>query len=241
MNAIKRNIPNIITLTNLFCGLCAILFSFEGNLEVSAVFIFGGALFDFFDGLMARFLKISSELGKQLDSFADLVTFGIAPGMILFQLFYFKYSNSFFQSNFQDSLFFTALIALFIPICSAIRLAKFNIDSRQKISFIGLPTPAVGVFIAALPLIEKYQDLPIFTDFKFLILISLALPLLLVANIPLFSLKFSKTENLNSRVNIFRIILIISAVNLLFFFWFAAIPFIVILYLILAILNNLIT
>ena len=90
MNAIKRNIPNIITLTNLFCGLCAILFAFEGNLTVSSVFIFCGALFDFFDGLIARVLKVSGELGKQLDSFADSVTFGVAPGMILFQLFYFR-------------------------------------------------------------------------------------------------------------------------------------------------------
>ena len=239
MNAIKRNIPNIITLTNLFCGLCSILFAFEGNLEVSSVFIFSGALFDFFDGLIARWLKVSGELGRQLDSFADLVTFGIAPGMILFQLFYVRCSDGFFQSDFQNSLFLTALIALFIPVFSAIRLAKFNIDSRQKTSFIGLPTPTVGMFIAALPLIEKYQDFPIFTDFRFLILISLVLPLLLVANIPLFSLKFSKVDNLNSRVNIFRMILIISAINLLFFFWFAAIPFIVILYLILSILNNL--
>ena len=238
MNAIKRNIPNIITLTNLFCGLCAILFVFEGNLAVSSILIFCGALFDFFDGLIARMLKVSGELGKQLDSFADLVTFGVAPGMILFQLFYSRYSNGFFQSNFQDSLFFPALIALLIPIFSAIRLAKFNINSKQKTSFIGLPTPVVGIFIAALPLIEKYQDLPMFTDFRFLILISLILPFLSVVNIPLFSLKFSKEENLNSNLNIFRIILIISAVNLLFFFWFAAIPFIVILYLILSILNN---
>jgi CDP-diacylglycerol--serine O-phosphatidyltransferase len=238
MNAIKRNIPNIITLTNLFCGLCAILSAFEGNLVASSVFIFCGALFDFFDGLIARLLKVSGELGKQLDSFADLVTFGVAPGMVLFQLFYFRYSDGFFQSDFQDSLFFPALITLFIPIFSAIRLAKFNIDSKQKSSFIGIPTPAVGLFIAALPLIEKYQDLPMFTDFRILILISLVLPLLLVANIPLFSLKFSKEENLNSSLNIFRIILIMSAINLLFFFWFAAIPFIVILYLILSILNN---
>lgn len=240
MNTIKRNIPNIITLTNLFCGLSAILFAFEGNLVASSVFIFCGALFDFFDGLIARLLKVSSELGKQLDSFADLVTFGVAPGMILFQLFYFRSSNGFFQSELQDALLFPALIALFIPLFSAIRLAKFNIDSKQKTYFIGLPTPAAGIFIAALPLINKYQNFSMFTDLQFLILISLVLPSLLVANIPLFSLKFNKQESLHSRVNIFRFILIISAINLLCFFWFAAIPFIVILYLILSILNNLI-
>ena len=89
MNAIKRNIPNIITLTNLFCGLCAIIFAFQGNLPLASFCIFAGAFFDFFDGLAARLLKVNGELGKQLDSMADMVTFGVAPGMILFQLIYF--------------------------------------------------------------------------------------------------------------------------------------------------------
>ena len=129
-------------------------------------------------------------------------------------------------------------LALLIPIFSAYRLAKFNIDTRQTISFIGLPTPAVAIFVASLPLIAKYQQLPIFDDYIFLIVVSIILPLLLVVEIPLFSLKFSKAERISSRLNIFRISLILAALILFFVFQFAAIPFIVILHLILSLLNN---
>ena len=228
MNAIKRNIPNIITLANLTCGLFAIFFAFEGNLVLSATFIFYGAFFDFFDGLLARILKVGSEFGKQLDSLADMITFGVAPGIIMYHLI---------NLSIKESTLIL-FIGFLIPIFSAIRLARFNIDERQSASFIGLPTPAAAIFVAALPLIAKYQQLPMFTDYRFLIALSIILSLLLVAKISLFSLKFSKEERINSRLNIFRITLIISAVILLFIFQFAAIPFIVILYLILSILNN---
>jgi CDP-diacylglycerol--serine O-phosphatidyltransferase len=119
MNAIKRNIPNIITLANLTCGLFAIFFAFEGNLVLSATFIFYGAFFDFFDGLLARILKVGSEFGKQLDSLADMVTFGVAPGMILFQLIYNSTVNSFSQSDITQPNFFPSIIAFLIPIFSA--------------------------------------------------------------------------------------------------------------------------
>jgi CDP-diacylglycerol--serine O-phosphatidyltransferase len=118
-----------------------------------------------------------------------------------------------------------------------VRLANFNIDTRQTTSFIGLPTPALAIVIAAIPLID-FDLLPMFIDLRFLIAISVILPLLLVAEIPLFSLKISQGESLVSRLNIFRTLLILSAVILLFVFQFAAIPFIVILYLILSLLNN---
>ena len=237
MNAIKRNIPNIITLTNLFCGLCAIIFAFQGNLKLASFCIFAGAFFDFFDGLAARLLKVNGELGKQLDSMADMVTFGVAPGMILFQLIYYSQTISFFQSDIKDPNLFPAILAFLLPIFSAVRLANFNIDTKQTTSFIGLPTPAVAIFIAAMPLINT--DLfPLFVDLRFLIPLSIILPLLLVAKIPLFSLKFSKEESMASSLNIFRITLILSSLVLLFVFQFAAIPFIVILYLILSLLNN---
>ena len=234
MNAIKRNIPNIITLSNLFCGLSAILFSFEGNLVFSAIFIFCGAFFDFFDGFFARFLELSGGLGKQLDSMADMVTFGVAPGMILFQLIYYVQVEVFFQSNVNDPNLFPAILGFLLPVFSAIRLSKFNIDKCQETSFIGLPTPVAALFIASLPLITY----PFFSTIQFLTAISIILPILLVIKIPLISLKLSKGEVLHSRLNIFRIILIIGAIILLFFFMFAAIPFIVILYLFLSILNN---
>ena len=234
MNAIKRNIPNIITLANLFCGLSAILFAFEGNLVLSATFIFCGAFFDFIDGLFARILEVKGELGKQLDSMADMVTFGVAPGMILFQLIYYVQVEVFFQSNVNDPNLFPAILGFLLPVFSAIRLAKFNIDKYQATSFIGLPTPVAALFIASLPLITY----PFFSTIQFLTAISIILPILLVIKIPLISLKLSKGEAMHSRLNIFRTILIIGAIILLFFFMFAAIPFIVILYLFLSILNN---
>ena len=133
--------------------------------------------------------------------------------------------------------FFPELLALLIPIFSAYRLANFNIDTKQTTSFIGLPTPALAIFIAAFPLID-FNQFPMFINLQFLTVISVILPLLLVVKLPLFSLKYGKNEDLNTRLNIFRIILILSTVVLFFVFQFAAIPFIVILYLILSLLNN---
>ena len=237
MNAIKRNIPNIITLANLTCGLLSIIFAFQGNLKLAALCIFAGAFFDFFDGLAARLLKVNGELGKQLDSMADMVTFGVAPGMILFHFMYYLNHDIIFRIATTDSLFFPELLALLIPIFSAYRLANFNIDTRQTTSFIGLPTPALAIFIAALPLIDSNQ-FPMFINLQVLTIISVILPLLLVVNLPLFSLKYSKNKNLNTRLNIFRIISILSTIVLFSVFQFAAIPFIVILYLILSLLNN---
>lgn len=230
MNAIKRNIPNFITLANLTCGLFAIIFAFMGNLKAASLCIFLGAFLDFFDGLAARLLKISGEFGKQLDSMADMVTFGVAPGFILFDLMGGKVPTSF------ESLY-PASLALLIPIFSAYRLANFNIDSRQTDSFIGLPTPALAIFIAAIPHID-FNRFPMFTDMQLLTVLAVIMPILLVVEMPLFSLKFSKNESIYSRVNIFRISLILAALVLFLLFEFAAIPFIVILYLILSLLNN---
>tara|TARA_B100000497_G_C7660842_1_gene398047 strand:+ start:894 stop:1592 length:699 start_codon:yes stop_codon:yes gene_type:complete len=231
MNSIKRNIPNLITLGNLFCGLVAIVSSLNNNLYFAGTFIFFGAILDFFDGLSARLLKVSSETGKQLDSMADMVTFGVAPGMIMFQMI--KLSNI-------DENAYIAYIGFIITIFSAIRLAKFNIDTKQTSSFIGLPTPAAAIFIASLPIISKHNITIQFNDSKFLIVTSIILSLLLLAKLPLFSLKIKKGEDWKNKENIIRIIFLISCVILLFGFEFAVIPFIVILYIFLSILNNLI-
>jgi len=227
MNSIKRNIPNLITLGNLFCGLVAIVFSFENNLHFAGTFIFFGAILDFFDGLSARLLKVTSEIGKQLDSMADMVTFGVAPGIIIFQMIEDIDRNSYIP-----------YIGFIITLFSAIRLARFNIDTKQTSSFIGLPTPAAAIFIASLPIISEYHNIQ-FTDSKFFIGISVILSILLISKIPLFSLKVRKEENWKNKENIIRIIFLISCVILLFIFKFAAIPFIVILYFFLSIINNL--
>jgi len=238
MNSIKRNIPNLLTLGNLFCGLVAIVFSFENNLHVAGAFIFFGAIFDFFDGLSARLLKVSSEIGKQLDSIADMVTFGVAPGMIMFQMIYHSKTGDFYQSDITDEFLLISLVGFLIPIFSAIRLAKFNIDTKQTSSFIGLPTPAAAIFIASLPIIETNYGIWLSTEL--LIVSTIILSLLLVANLPLFSLKIKKGENWKNKENIIRIIFLISCLILLFIFEYAAIPFIVILYIFLSIINNLI-
>jgi CDP-diacylglycerol---serine O-phosphatidyltransferase len=238
MNAIKRNIPNLITLANLTCGLFAIIFSFQGNLTTASLCIFLGAFLDFFDGLAARLLKVSGEFGKQLDSMADMVTFGVAPGFILFHFMFYLNNDMIFRHSMESSsFFFPASLALLIPIFSAYRLANFNIDSNQTDSFIGLPTPALAIFIAAIPHID-FNRFPMFTDIQLLAILAIIMPLLLVVKMPLFSLKLIRDERANSRLNIFRILLILVGVILFFVFQFAAIPFIVILYLILSLLNN---
>ena len=238
MNAIQRNIPNLITLANLTCGLFAIIFAFQGTLTAASLCIFLGAILDFFDGLTARILKISGEFGKQLDSMADMVTFGVAPGFIFFHFIFYLNNDIIFRHSMEnDNLFFPASLALLIPIFAAYRLANFNIDSRQTDSFIGLPTPALAIFIAAIPHID-FNIFPMFTDIKLLTILAIIMPLLLVLEMPMFSLKINKEESIRSRLNLFRISLIFAAIVLFFSFQFAAIPFIVILYLILSLLNN---
>lgn len=234
MERIKKNIPNLITLGNLTCGLLSILFAFEGNLALAGGLIFYGAILDFFDGFAARLLKVNSEIGKQLDSMADMVTFGVAPGILMYQLIAMTNENPLAISNELT----ISLIAFLIPIFSAIRLAKFNIDTRQISSFIGLPTPAAAIFIASLPIIGANY----YTNFslELLIVSTVILSILLVAELPLFSLKISKGETLKNQLNIIRIAFLISSVILLFILKFAAIPFIVILYIFLSIINNLI-
>ncbi|KRO66412.1 MAG: hypothetical protein ABR81_05325 [Cryomorphaceae bacterium BACL11 MAG-121128-bin16] len=152
-------------------------------------------------------------------------------------MFYLNNDVIFRHSMQNNSFFFPASLALLIPIFSAYRLANFNIDSRQTDSFIGLPTPALAIFIAAIPHID-FNRFPMFTDMQLLTVLAVIMPILLVVEMPLFSLKFSKNESIYSRVNIFRISLILAAVVLFLLFEFAAIPFIVILYLILSLLNN---
>ena len=239
MNTLTKNIPNLITLANLSCGLFSITFAFQGDFNMASICIFTGAFLDFTDGLVARLLNITSNFGKELDSMADMVTFSVAPSFILFHFMFVIDNELIFRHSMQSSnLFLPASLAFLIPIFSAYRLANFNIDNKQTNSFIGLPTPALAIFIAAIPHIN-FNEFSIFTNIQFLIIVALIMPILLVIKTPLFSLKFSKKEKINSRLNILRILLIFSAIILFFIFKFVSIPFIVILYLILSILNNL--
>ena len=240
MNIITRNIANSITLANLACGLIAIIFAFQADFSSATICIFLAVAFDFLDGLIARALNINSELGKQLDSMSDLVSFGVAPGFMMFHFIYYLQNSIVFKFSMENEILIPSLLALIIPIFSALRLAKFNIDTKQEDSFIGLPTPALAIFFASIPHIN-FNTFPMFADITFLTIIIIIMSLLLVSKMPLFSFKINRKEKNNSQTNIFRMALILSAIILFFVFQFAAIPFIVILYLILSVLNNIIS
>lgn len=236
-----KHIPNLFTLGNLFSGLLAILFAVGGHLNIAGGFILLGAFLDFFDGMLARLLNVNSELGKQLDSLADLITFGVAPAFIVFQLFFWIEDKSFFNP-FNEwpelnaySHNYWAHTAWLIPLFSALRLAKFNIDTRQIDGFMGLPTPANALFFISIPIMIHFQPTVWMSTFlgQTTVLASLCIVMsyLLVAEIQLLSLKF---KNLSWRENKVRYILIISSVILLCIFRFVAVPIILILYLILS-------
>ena len=218
----KKHIPNAITCLNLFSGCLGIVFAFSGKLEMASYAILIAALFDFADGMLARLLKAYSNIGKDLDSLADMVSFGVLPSMIIYQLFL----SSQPSGPFYQWLSFTAFL---IAIFSALRLAKFNNDTRQSEHFIGLPTPANAMLIASLPFIIQ-QDFFISSYLQnpvFLAVFSLGMGMLLISEINLMSLKFS---SLDPKKNLSRYILVFSSLILLLIFKFAAVPLIIILY-----------
>jgi len=181
----KRQVPNFITLLNLALGCTAIILAFQGQMVWVPHLIIAAAFADFIDGLSARMLKVSSPLGMQLDSLADMVTFGVLPGVVLYQLIYeaIGYTVSWWQP----------LPAMLITIFSAIRLAKFNIDTRQTDGFIGVPTPTCTMFMIALVLIaqnDTYGLAAIIYKPVFLYAVTLVFSLLLVAELPMPPLKF---------------------------------------------------
>lgn len=236
MNIIKQ-IPNLITLGNLFCGIIATIFAVRGNFEEAALFVMIGIVFDFFDGFAARLLKVTGELGKQLDSLADMITSGLVPGLIMFKLIE---QNLFYKANsFDDSIFDVSMIGLILTLSACYRLAKFNIDTRQSDSFIGLPTPAMSLFVISLPLIQQYSDIEFVKDIinnnYFLICLTWILSYLMNAELPLFSLKFKDYSFKNNTVKYF--FLIISFISIIAL-KFISIPIIIILYIILSIFKN---
>lgn len=229
----KKHIPNFITCLNLFTGCVAIFIAFQGNLTFAAYLVGVAAVFDFLDGLVARVMHAYSEIGKQLDSLADMVSFGVLPGVIMFQLMRQSAIADPDTSLLEVEVFpFSAFI---IVVFSALRLAKFNIDTRQTSSFIGLPTPANTLFVSSLPLIlaaDKYNLGRYFMNQYVLLGLSVVLCYILVAEIPLFALKF---KNLSWRENNVRFIFLILSIPLLLILKFAAIPIIILLYVLLSV------
>ncbi len=212
----KRHIPNALTCANLLSGCIGVVFAFKGELNVAAYAVLLSGIFDFFDGFIARLLHVKSAIGKELDSLADMVSFGVLPGVVMFQLL----AESSFSSPYLPYLGF--LITIF----SALRLAKFNIDTRQTEDFIGLNTPMNTLFIVSLPFIQK--DYPgMINSSILLIAITVVMSLLLVSEIKIFSLKFGSLDWAGNKIK--YIFLLISAV-LIAFFKFTAIPFVLVIY-----------
>ncbi|MFC1224027.1 CDP-diacylglycerol--serine O-phosphatidyltransferase [Pedobacter sp. BG31] len=219
----KRHLPNAITCANLFSGCIGIVFAFKGHLETTAYFVILSGIFDFFDGMVARLLNVKSAIGKDLDSLADMVSFGFLPGVIMFHLL--KASD--YSSEYLPYLGFI------ITVFSAIRLAKFNNDSRQTEDFIGLNTPMNTLFICSLPFIAHDYPQIIFSSIL-QIAITLITSFLLVSEIKIFSLKFS---NLSWAKNKIKFIFLMLSAILIAFLQFAAIPFVLVLYFALSFLH----
>ena len=234
-----KQIPNIITSLNLLCGCVAIMFAVSGDLVSASFFAFAGIFLDFFDGLAARVLNAQSQVGLQLDSLADVVTSGVLPGIVMVQLLSEAITGKSLDISaiFSDTANSTSIesylpfIGLLIAVASGYRLAKFNVDTRQTTSFIGLPVPANTLLILSLPLIINFQASQQITEVIltpwFLIVITLVSCVLLNAEISLFGLKF-KTWNFKD--NAVRYLFLISSILLLVVLKFIAIPIIIFLY-----------
>jgi CDP-diacylglycerol---serine O-phosphatidyltransferase len=254
-----KQIPNLFTLLNLLFGCLAIVFVLQqgvlllpldsdGNLLylpkqlvntsekiwLASLFIGLAAVVDFLDGFVARFFKAESAIGKQLDSLSDLVSFGVAPGMIIYQFLRLSFAQ---QTGALDSSLIWLLPALLIPCAAAWRLAKFNLDSSQSFSFKGLPVPAVGMFIASLPLIywnvNQQWVINLLLNKWFLCGLILLLSWLMVSNIPLMSLKFKEFSFKN---NLPKYLLAVISIASIFIFTWMSVPVMILAYVILSLI-----
>ncbi len=235
MMNIKKHIPNLITLLNLFSGCIALVFALNKDFDLAFYFVCLGIFLDFFDGFFARLFKVSSPLGLQLDSLADMVTSGVVPGVVMYQMI----ANSSAFPTMNSDIVFYPFLGFIITLGSCYRLANFNIDTRQTDSFIGLPTPANALFILSLPLVLQYSDsiiiLELLTNHWLLMVITLFSAYILNAEIPLFSLKIKK---FNITDNVLQIVFLSLSLVFLLFFEYLGIPMVIIFYVLLSVLNN---
>ncbi|MGB3182418.1 MAG: CDP-diacylglycerol--serine O-phosphatidyltransferase [Cyclobacteriaceae bacterium] len=223
---IKKYIPNSLTCANLLSGCIGIVIVLNGRPEWAAYMVWIAALFDFLDGFVARMLKVQSPIGKELDSLADMVTFGVLPAMTIFYLIR---EGLPFGNNLEEIpiLPFLSYAGFLLAIFAALRLAKFNIDTRQSDSFIGVPTPAMALFITSLPLVYNRTGLDWIMNPYFLAIIAVIFSILMVAEIKLLALKFKDFTWANNKL---RFILIILSLAMLVTLGIAAIPLVIILY-----------
>ena len=273
MNQVKAQIPNLFTLGNLFCGCLALTFIAKGQLHYAAYLVGLAAFLDFFDGFFARLLKVSGELGKQLDSLADMVSFGLVPGYLMFTIIDQAMLRNWVLQNpgsleYNQPENYLPYLAFIITLMSAYRLAKFNIDTRQTHSFIGLPTPANAIFFCSFPLIQQMWQ-PVykvieadpnipdsrsqFVEIQNQGWLLESMNSIIAYDVQLliaFTLLFSylliselplfalKFKTFAIKDNLVRYTFVVLLLVLLIIFQFLAIPFIVFLYILLSILNH---
>lgn len=249
----KKYIPNILTLLNLFCGCIGVIFAMADDFVNASLFVFLGIFFDFFDGFAARKLKVQSELGLQLDSLADLVTSGLVPGITMYKLLQLigpswqvtvdgiGYNRTVgFEFEHPEFYFVLPLLGLSITLASAYRLAKFNIDTEQQNYFKGLPTPANALLILSLPLIMEFHNNDFVNEIIlnkwFLLGVTALSCYLLNSKIKLFALKF---KEFSFKANATRYIFLILCIVLLVVLQFIAIPIIILLYIVMSVIDSL--
>jgi CDP-diacylglycerol--serine O-phosphatidyltransferase len=223
---------------NLVCGFISLTLSMEGSYIYASIFIFLAAVFDFLDGNAARILNAHSELGKQLDSLADVISFGVAPGILIFRM---MLDNCGPNCSYMVQLI--PYFAVLIPVCSALRLAKFNIDLRQEVNFIGLPTPANAIFFASIPLVLDVQPglfslihldflVTMFSNTRVLSILVVFFSYLLISEFKIFSMKF---KSLAWSGNELRYIFLGSTLVMFALFSLSALPLSIILYVLISI------
>lgn len=229
---LKRALPNLLTLSSLFSGCLGIIFVLNGQLKIAAYLILLGGVFDFLDGFVARLLGVTSDIGAQLDSLSDMVTFGVLPGMLLYEMMLINNGG-------EAPYLFVQFLPMLFPICAAIRLARFNVSTEQSDKFIGLATPAATLFVAGLPFIEPTSMLSFLTESNtVIILVSIILAFLMISPFELFAFKM-KSSSLEE--NKFKYAFLILSIILLVFFRLAALPVIIILYIFTSLVENRLT
>ncbi|HOW08576.1 MAG TPA: CDP-diacylglycerol--serine O-phosphatidyltransferase [Bacteroidales bacterium] len=223
-----RNIPNFITSLNLTSGFIALVFASKGDLVTASWLILAAMIFDFFDGFAARSLKAYSDIGKELDSLADLVSFGVAPAFIIYKMLVPALNISPESGNTLKTNDILAFITVIMPVCAALRLAIFNLDTTQKTTFKGLPTPANAIAVLTVVIASRFTGLPFLAWFTgsatALITYTVILSLLMVTRLPLLSLKFADLRFAGNEPRYILIGLVLASFIL---FGFASAPFII--------------
>ena len=236
---IKAQIPNLFTMLNLFCGCVALAMVSDYKFDFAFYFVSLGIFFDFFDGFFARKFNVAGPLGVQLDSLADMVTSGVVPGYVMYELI--SFHSGFMKVTNDFPMLELSSLGFIITLGACYRLAKFNIDNRQSDSFIGLPTPANALFITSLPLVISMFPNAFFTEYLLnqwvLIGFTFLSAYIMNAEIPLFSLKIKDFSFAKYKLQVF---FLAFSILMLIFLQILAVPMIIILYVLLSVINNMV-